>query len=96
MIKENDLEIPKEFKGDLFHWIVTQRLVNYPIMPIEGVFPLKEYGYKDVQFENELEYIALIRQIEKQFPEFKYQEVILNYLDLDRVNHPYEIKFIPK
>lgn len=73
-------------KTHFFEWLAEQRLVNYSsCFPNKGEFK-QEAGYPDIIFTTEEEYIQLVIQTEKDFPEFSYDDEILKLtaiFDLD-------------
>lgn len=76
------IKIIPELKLDYFDWLVKQRLDKFPLMPAEGKWSQKSYGYDDIFFENENEYIELVIDTEKTYPEFDFYKLALEYISI--------------
>lgn len=70
------------YELDYFDWLVRQRLINFPAMPVEGEWKQESYGYNDIIFNNEIEYQELVVDTEKSYPEFDFYKLSLESISL--------------
>ncbi|EZS17912.1 TPA: hypothetical protein O4T76_002608 [Staphylococcus aureus] len=76
------VKIVPGYELDYFDWLVRQRLIKFPAMPIEGEWKQDSYGYDDIIFENEIEYQDLVIDTEKSYPEFDFYKMALESISL--------------
>ncbi|MBS5602666.1 MAG: hypothetical protein KHX23_11390 [Lactococcus lactis] len=76
------VKIVPEYELDYFDWLVRQRLINFPAMPVKGEWKQESYGYDNISFDNENEYQELVIDTEKTYPEFDFYEKALESISL--------------
>ena len=87
-MKNKDLQTT--YKLDYFGWLVELRLKNFSRgLPINGT-QQQCNGYDNISFNNEQEYIDLIIQTEKQFPDFSFYDEIFALIDIPDLNNFHE------
>lgn len=76
------LNLDPDQKIYFFEWLAEIRLRNFNNgVPIKGEF-IQERGYPNIEFTTEGEYVELVIQTEKDYPEFSYEDEILKLTSL--------------
>lgn len=76
------LNLDPNHKNYFFEWLAEERLNKYCYgVPRTGVFH-QENGYPDIKYYTEEEFMQLIIQTEKNYPEFSYEDEIIKFTSL--------------
>lgn len=79
------VEVVPGYENDYFKWLVDQRLNAIPYgMPQSGTWKQSSDGYKDISYESEHEYIELVIETEKRYPQFDFYKMARELIDIDK------------